>query len=451
MNRLDLNFTINSSLQRKNFVDTYLNNIDFVPTSSELETIADYILYGRNEEEDEFAPAGKSLVDSNYIFIEVKNSPWSKKRPESLDAILDMSLETGNPAELQYGLIQGQPQRNYRVRKETFSRKETRDILSKSDPRLLEEYEDLWKRIDDTDYIVTKYALIHGRRKLPIREELLNRIDPERQTRLNDQAAALSAFHWAKLRRYLVELRQQQYIMRDSFVPTIGRPRRFSGALTAPYILDILPLGGLSTYSTTLFPKDLRTLIEADAQELVQRHLHDSSVVEGGFDFRNADHIATLIYTYKDLEYSAAEDDLEMNEFIVSLGETLLYYITTSNLDKIHLEIILMKSKGDTNDVIRNYVNKKYGRTYSSNYISTIFRKKCCEGIADAAKRHVKILNTYAESGKAGFKQCNVCQRWLLRDAEDFVRKARSRDGLSSRCKRCDRNARKERKETNKE
>jgi len=37
-----------------------------------------------------------------------------------------------------------------------------------------------------------------------------------------------------------------------------------------------------------------------------------------------------------------------------------------------------------------------------------------------------------------GWKKCNTCGRYWLRDPRRFVRKSKSPDGLMNRCKACD-------------
>jgi hypothetical protein len=44
------------------------------------------------------------------------------------------------------------------------------------------------------------------------------------------------------------------------------------------------------------------------------------------------------------------------------------------------------------------------------------------------------------------FKKCNTCGKLLLIDAENFMRRTRSKDGFANRCKICDRNDRQYRK-----
>ena len=47
-NRLDLNFQLESAADRAQFINDYLAQLDFEPNEYELETIANYILWGKN-------------------------------------------------------------------------------------------------------------------------------------------------------------------------------------------------------------------------------------------------------------------------------------------------------------------------------------------------------------------------------------------------------------------
>jgi len=57
--------------------------------------------------------------------------------------------------------------------------------------------------------------------------------------------------------------------------------------------------------------------------------------------------------------------------------------------------------------------------------------------INNAASEHEKIVSNLFFPEE--FKTCCSCGRTFLRNADYFVRKARSSDGLNSRCKICDR------------
>lgn len=99
-----------------------------------------------------------------------------------------------------------------------------------------------------------------------------------------------------------------------------------------------------------------------------------------------------------------------------------------------------MKLKKVKNTDIALEVNKKWKKSYTPNYISTIFRQRIIPRINEAAAYHEKLVgNIFFEEE---FKTCTGCGRTLLRDTDNFTRKARSKDGFTTRCKRCEKEAR---------
>ena len=143
-------------------------------------------------------------------------------------------------------------------------------------------------------------------------------------------------------------------------------------------------------------------------------------------------------------ERADEDDNIERSEYVRELINTLDYYIKSAKLEDFHREIIEMKSEGYTNEEIRSRVNKKYDKGYSANYISTIFRSKCCHEINEAAAEHIEKLNALLK-GKEEFKKCNTCGKLLLKNTKSFVKKTRAKDGLAGRCKSCDKKARMQR------
>ena len=49
MNRLKLDFSLDTAEERKAFCTQYLREITYTPTSAELETMGTYILWGKNQ------------------------------------------------------------------------------------------------------------------------------------------------------------------------------------------------------------------------------------------------------------------------------------------------------------------------------------------------------------------------------------------------------------------
>jgi len=99
-----------------------------------------------------------------------------------------------------------------------------------------------------------------------------------------------------------------------------------------------------------------------------------------------------------------------------------------------------MKLEKKKNSDIAYDINKKYGKAYTANYISTIFRQRIIPKINEAAEYHVKIIENLCFPEE--FKTCSCCGKTLLRDPINFTRKTRSKDGFTARCKKCEKLAR---------
>lgn len=50
MSRLDLDFKLETREERTTFLNQYIGSLNFTPTEDELETMANYILWGKNSD-----------------------------------------------------------------------------------------------------------------------------------------------------------------------------------------------------------------------------------------------------------------------------------------------------------------------------------------------------------------------------------------------------------------
>lgn len=138
---------------------------------------------------------------------------------------------------------------------------------------------------------------------------------------------------------------------------------------------------------------------------------------------------------------SDAADSATVECALPQLIATLKFYIEQAELSGVHKDILDLKLQKTRNADIASIINKKWGKSYNVNYISTIFRQRIIPRITAAAAYHVKLIeNIYFEDE---FKTCVECGRVLLKDPDNFTRRGRSKDGYSSHCKTCERAARK--------
>ena len=399
--------------------------------------MADYLLWGK----DERGKNGKQ----NGLDLRSKHGTWDDSPIDSLDQLLEQP--TFNEAALSaLGTTQ------FRAKKEVFSREEA---LRDAPPVIRNSLLSLFHEIDRLDFLTEQYDLNHGKRTKPIRQELLNKFSEEELRTMRETVTHWNQYHYLKQRHLLVELRREQYTLRDSF-----RKQIFSQATEEyrePETIDfdvnvnVYPLG--LHYGEGLSLVVFRTWRELDPESISQTDLSlisdlywkkegaapsTQSSSQSWIDFRELEHVYQLLNYLSELEDAALEADISSN--LSSLLRTLQFYIDHAELSDIQGEILTMKLNKKKNTDIAWEINKKYNKSYTPNYISTIFRQRIIPKINDAAKMHKEIISNifFPEN----FKHCTTCGELLLRCPENFTRKSRANNGFSSRCKKCEKKAR---------
>lgn len=436
-NRLKLDFSLEFIDERTNFVQEYVNQPQFKDkplSKEETETISNYILWGKRRDD------GKNGVQRKEFEIDTKSKIWSgSENIESLDALIESPTFDENT-------IMRPGEVRTKITRTVFSRDDARRNI---DISLLPQLEALFRQIDETDLIINFYDLAHNKRKNPPREELLVRFTEEEQECFKAKAEKLTQHHYLKLRHLLVELRQQQYQFKDSYSNLLMRDPSQSRFQQNPKdqepVFDVdIPVFPLGTkipgyISEKLFqPLDQVVPQNFSEKELEQvSHLiwsHRERPKDGYFDFFELEHIYNALLQIEDLQDAADRETL--NKATENFLNTLRYYIEIAELSEVQREILDFKIKGVQNQQIAAVINSKYGKSYTVNYISTIFRQKILPAIIEAVQYHLRVCENLFFPEE--FKECNTCRRLLLRDSYNFVRKGRAKDGFTNRCKRCD-------------
>ena len=431
-NRLSLNFNLETYDERLEFIKNYLETEEFKaepPSPAECEKIADYLLWGKEAN-------GDSAAENAGIEME---SHWSSKPIESLEALIESP--TFNESSLR-PLDAPKPL----IRKETFSREEAR----KNAPAHLQaDFEALWTQIDELEFTLNTYEYAHGRRKEPPRIALANRLPEERQTAIKESAASLSPYHYLKLKRQLVTLRQQQYDYKDSYSSMIlPRTEQFYTPPVDPFTfgdeIKVLPLGTIADepliWKTEFDPT---AYTEGELSRISKFYWHQKSKPQFDalyFDFRDTDHLYALCEDWGTFVGVENSDESRIEDLV----NTFEYYREMANLEPILSDLLDLKLARKDNMTIRQILNEKYAKSYNVNYISTLYCKKILEQIAEAARQHEQMVeNLWFEEE---WKKCIDCGKWYLRTADNFVRRAKSKDGFSPRCKACEKALREKRK-----
>lgn len=440
-NRLHLDFSLTTNEERVAFLDEYLQRPEFLkkpPTEEELETMGNYILWGKDSK------TGLNAKQAKICDIATKYKTWDTDAVESLEGLMEQP--TFNEATLQ-PLAAGPP---LKQKREVFSRKEA---LAKCPDFLVPTFTALFRQIDELDMMINFYDLAHGKRKNPPRDTLLIKFNEEELRTLRERSAKWNQYMYLRKRHQLVELRREQYTLRDSFAPVIptGEGHIVSEPIAPPAIdveIEVLPLGtnnGTSAAAAlfraweNLHPWAYTTeQLEEISTVLWQKKNYVPTAQQMYIDFRELEHVYQLFQLFFELEDAAGAAELESN--LPALMSTLKFYTEQADLSEVQREILDMKLHKVKNIDIADAINKKWGKSYTANYISTIFRQRIIPKINEAAAYHIKLVsNVFFEEE---FKTCTGCKKIMLRDAENFTRKARSKDGYTTRCKKCEKASR---------
>lgn len=440
-NRLHLDFSLTTNEERAAFLDEYLSRPEFLkkpPTPDELETMGNYVLWGKDPK------TGLNAKQAKICDLATKHKTWDTEVVESLEGLMEQP--TFNEASLQ-PLMEGPI---YKVKREVFSRK---DALARCPDFLKQTYTDLFRQIDELDLTINYYDLAHGKRKNPPRDTLLIKFNEEEQRTLRQTAEEWTQYTYLRKRHQLVELRREQYTLRDSFAASIptNEGHIIQEPIAPPSIdveIEVLPLGthnGTQIAAVLFRPwEDLHPGTVTDEQLpeisnlLWQKKQYAPASTQMYIDFRELEHVYHLFQLFFDLEDAADGAEIESN--LPALMRTLKFYTDMAELNELQREILDLKLKKEKNIDIADLVNKKWGKSYTANYISTIFRQRIIPKINEAAAYHERLVsNLFFEEE---FKTCTCCKKVFLRDSNNFTRKARSKDGYTTRCKKCEKASR---------
>lgn len=448
-NRLHLDFKLKTQVERNEFVTKYVEQPEFKIkplTPDELETIGNYILWGENEQ-------GLNGRQSKNFDLKTRYGTWDGQKTESLEALIESP--TFNEAKLEE--LGEAPQKKIR---EVFDREKELERAGSMRPDL----EDLCQRIDELDYQIEVYELNHGRRTKEIREELidwLNRWGSDLEE-LEEKVEHWGQYQYLKKRHELVELRREQYTLRDSYaaaiVPLTLSQVQLKQDLELGVQIKVLPFGikEENEIGKIIFQKfdDINPQTAAGHEKMLSdfywRKKEDAPTgTELFIDFRNGFHVQKLIGMIDELvemnrTYKEDQKISNLDNFL----KTFEYYVNEAELDEVQLDLLKMRMESKKNADIADALNQKYGKSYTNNYISTIFCGKVVEKICAAANKHVELVENifYPEN----WKKCTSCGRLLLKNSDNFTKKTRSRDGFNTKCKKCEKRIRQEKQESTK-
>ena len=399
-----LDFSLDGAKERAEFITRMLSYKKKPLTARQLDLITTYLLYGKDEQD------GKSPVQRKELTVTTRYG-----RQAHPTSSLDELLEQPGFNEV----VSFEPKTRYTSPKPTFSREENADLA----PHL----DELWATIDLYEDMVK------------VREQGLGKEDmaPAHQS-FYEKAINLTGRQLYDIKHMVVEMRREQYTIRDCFKPISLTQKnvhigKYFGVEEEEGVMWDDPESSLSIKPMGLYIRGMGWFERPDSPEtpnLPERARNPKFIL----DFTNPDHIYQIVENFQGLMNEAMSGDPDSNAR--NLLNTLNFYVEGAGLRPEHADIFKLKLDGRSNAQIAEIVNEIYGKSHTQNYISTLYRKTICPQIAAFAQYH---WDTYRwRRFPMKWKICNRCGQRYLRDDRNFVKKSRNWDGIANRCKKCD-------------
>lgn len=414
--KYSLNYNIERDIDRLAAVNEILDSLPNKPSNTDLEQMADYILYGKDENGLNAIQRHESL-DSNKRYGTFARDAETKNT--SLDAILDNPLtdqQAFKPLEEKYVYVKRRPT----IKRPKYD-KETGALIDIGDGDV-PGMQELWDRIAYLEHVL---AIADGK------------VPPDENSEL-----ITDSYKIYKLRHQVADMRFHQYLLKEAYKPTIHfvaiqhpSPQYYDWDSDAAYWMTLpewqrkVDAALVSSISHNL--SDYETRInkwtgETEVRWIVKRH---------NFDWENPLHVKALMDNYSSLY-------MQLYENLYSWGMTLIRdfnrYQDMANLSPVRQYMLTRRIDKASPGTIAAELEEKFGLHYNINHISTILTQEIPETIAATAKRNRLILETPDELKK----KCFGCGRKFPRDTLFFSRNCGRRDGWSSNCKECERKRR---------
>lgn len=208
-----------------------------------------------------------------------------------------------------------------------------------------------------------------------------------------------------KLKKWLIEMHQEQYIIKDA------------------YRSAVTPTTAIKNLTKAKLSEEIS--IDEDGEP------HSNCLI----DLFNPIHISALL-----CNYSALKEDCWGNfswDFWYLMEDLdVLVDDTLKNKYPLYYKLLIYKIDGRSNAEIQEALNDEFGITYTVEYLSSLWRNKIPKLIAEKAKENYLIwYYTYKEYGK--WKRCSKCGQVKLAHNRFFSKNNTSKDGWYSICKEC--------------
>lgn len=406
-----LDYSIERDTERLAAVEKILDSLDTPPSSKDLELMGSYILYGVDENGLNAVKRGEVLDNNKRYKTYVKRAD----RNESLEEFIESPQ--GQQVELQpfeYRNTNRTTNPRQQIRKPKYDKEGNLVDPGDSD---IPTMQDLWDAIAHVEKTV--------------------RVNEGKEPYSDDVSLLRSDYDLYKLKHALVDMRRQQYYLKDMFKPTLHfvaivppRPQLWSWDEDSAYWVSQeewqykVEHTYLSSTSRNLEDYETRTLPDGTLQVRWVIMHHD-------FDWENVDHVKILMKRYSDI-YMQVYDKPD------SWARAMLfdfdrYFDMCEFSPEVEYIVTRYIDRAKTEDIVEE-VKEKFGITYNNTHLYNITEFQVPRAMVTAAARYRQMLTFKGDD----LKQCHACHRSLPRTNLFFSVNRGRKDNLNSICKECE-------------
>lgn len=207
------------------------------------------------------------------------------------------------------------------------------------------------------------------------------------------------------LKKQLIEMRQDQYVLRSSFRQPI-------------YCMNIV-----------------KSFNKVDLDEKIIITEKGEVKSNGLLSLFDPVHVSALLCNYARLKEDAWGNFFGDSYFLMEDLDTLIDKTLKENFP-LYYDLLIYKIDGRQNAEIQLLLEKEHGTKHSVEYISSLWRKKIPKLLAEQAQEdYLNWYYTMKEKGK--WKRCSRCGQIKLAHNRFFSKNKTSKDGFYSICKEC--------------
>lgn len=207
------------------------------------------------------------------------------------------------------------------------------------------------------------------------------------------------------LKKSLIQMRQDQYILKNSFRKPI------------------------------YFIKAFKSLSNLKLDEKITLTAAEDVESNGFISLYNPSHVSLLLCNYSKLKEETYDN---FNSDIRWVLEDLEHYADAA-LEKrypLYYDLLIYKIDGKSNQEIQSLLEDKYGIKHSVEYLSALWRKKIPKLIAETASKEW-ITWYYSTQVYGKWKRCSKCKQIKPAHKYFFTKNNTSKDGYYTVCKDC--------------